>query len=181
VDYLLDEVLLRQPELVQRFLLHTCILGRLCAPLCAAVLEGEHPSAERVSASQALLESLERNNVFLIALDDECCWYRYHYLFADALCQRQLSNASIPDVTVLHQRASAWFAQQDLLEEAIDHALAGGCYERAADLIGRAARALATRGEMQLPSAWLRALPEAALRARPQLCIMYAWLRRDSG
>jgi LuxR family maltose regulon positive regulatory protein len=179
VDYLLDEVLLRQPEQVQGFLLHTCILDRLCAPLCAALLEGEAPSAKRIGACQEMLESLERNNVFLIALDDDRRWYRYHYLFADALRQRQLGHASIPNVAVLHQRASAWFAQHDLLEEAIDHALAGGCYDQAADLIGRAARALAARGEMQTLSAWLRALPEAALRVRPQLCIMYAWLLVD--
>jgi LuxR family maltose regulon positive regulatory protein len=193
VDYLLDEVLLRQPEHVQRFLLHTCILARLCAPLCAAVLDeedpspnpvlgapgGDNPPAASVSASQEVLESLERNNVFLIALDDERRWFRYHYLFADALRQRQSGNASIPDVTELHRRASAWFEQQGLLREAIGHALAGGCYEQAADLIGRAAREQAAGGEIQTLSAWLRALPEATVRARPQLSIMYAWLLVD--
>ena len=179
VDYLLDEVLLRQPEEVQRFLLDTCILDRLSAPLCATVIAGEDPPAERIAASQQVLETLERNNVFLIALDDERRWYRYHYLFADALRQRQRDPALIPDVSVLHRRASSWFEQQDLLEEAIGHALAGGCYDRAAELIGRAARALASRGETQTISTWLRALPEATLRTRPQLCIMYAWFLVD--
>jgi LuxR family maltose regulon positive regulatory protein len=179
VDYLLDEVLLRQPEPVQRFLLYTCILDRLCAPLCAAVLGGENPSAAHVGASQELLESLERNNVFLIALDDERQWYRYHYLFADALRQRQSAAAAIPEVATLHRRAGAWFAQQDLLEEAVEHALAGGCHEMAADLIGRAARALSARGEMQTISTWLLALPQSTLRARPHLSLLYAWLLVD--
>jgi LuxR family maltose regulon positive regulatory protein len=179
VDYLVDEVLLRHPEHVQLFLLHTCILDRLCAPLCAAVLEGENPPAASIAASQEVLETLERNNVFLIALDDERRWYRYHYLFADALRQRQIGHAALPDVSVLHRRASTWFAQQGLLDEAIGHALAGGCYDQAADLIGRAARRLASRGETQTLSTWLRALPAATLRARPQLAIMYAWLLVD--
>ncbi|HVC79304.1 MAG TPA: LuxR C-terminal-related transcriptional regulator, partial [Chloroflexota bacterium] len=179
MDYLLDEVLSRQPEQARRFLLHTCILDRLCAPLCAAVIEGVDPPAERIAASQEVIELLERHNVFLIALDDERCWYRYHYLFADALRQRQIGDAAIPDSATLHQRAGAWFAQQDLLEEAIGHALAGGAYDQAADLIGRAARAMAARGETRTLSAWLRALPETTLRARPQLCIMYAWLLVD--
>jgi len=179
VDYLLDEVLLRQPAHVQRFLLRTCILERLCAPLCAALLDDEDPPAERIAASQEMVEALERHNVFVIALDDERRWYRYHYLFADALRQRQSGQASIPDVSVLHRRASAWFAEQGLLEEAIGHALTAGCDETAADLIGQAAPALASRGETRTLSAWLRALPETTLRARPQLSIMYAWFLVD--
>src|SRR6185437_1462110 len=157
MDYLLDEVLSRQPEQARRFLLHTCILDRLCAPLCATVIEGADPPAERIAASQDVIELLERHDVFLIALDDERGWYRYHYLFADALRQRQIGDVAIPDPATLHQRASAWFAQQDHLEEAIGHALAGGAYGQAADLIGRAARALAARGETGTLSAWLRA------------------------
>jgi len=179
VDYLLDEVLLRQPEQVQRFLLHTCLLDRLCAPLCAALIDGEDPPAERIAASHEILESLERNNVFLIALDDDRRWYRYHYLFADALRQRQIANASILDVSVWHGRASVWFERQDLLEEAIGHALAGRDYGKAADLIRRVASPLTSRGETQIISGWLRALPEATIRAAPQLAILYAWLLID--
>lgn len=179
VDYLLDEVLLRQPELAQRFLAHTCILARLCAPLCAAVLEGDDPPAERIAASQEMLEALERNNVFVIALDDERRWYRYHYLFADALRQRQSGHASIPDAALLHRRAGTWLARQDLLDEAIGHALAGEDYDRAVALIRRAASALLARGETQTLSTWLWALPEASLRAAPQLSLLYAWLLID--
>jgi LuxR family maltose regulon positive regulatory protein len=179
VDYLLDEVLLRQPEEVQSFLLHTCILDRLCAPLCTAVMEGADQPAGRIAASQETLESLERHNVFLIALDDERRWYRYHYLFADALRQRQSGHASIPDASVLHRRAGIWFEQQGLLEEAIGHALNAGSYDRAADLIQRAVEPLAFRGETQTIATWLRALPETTLRARPQLAMQYSWLLAD--
>jgi len=179
VNYLLDEVLLRQPEQTQRFLLHTCLLDRFCAPLCAAILDGENPSAARIAASQEMLETLDRHNVFLIALDDERRWYRYHYLFADALRQRQSGQAAVPDVALLHRRASAWFARQDLLEEAIGHALAGKDHDGAVALIRRAASALLAHGETQTLVTWLRALPEASLRAAPQLALLYAWLLID--
>ncbi|MDB5076679.1 MAG: hypothetical protein JWO42_2858, partial [Chloroflexi bacterium] len=179
VDYLLDEVLLRQPEHVQRFLLHTCILERLSAPLCAAVLEGDDPPAERIGASQKVLEGLERNNVFLIAMDDERRWYRYHYLFADAMRQRQTGNLTIPDAAVLHRRAGTWFERQGLLNLAIGHALAGGWHDKAAELIKQAAPALLARGEAGTIGTWLRALPDTTMRAQPQLAILYAWLLID--
>ena len=115
VDYLLEEVLNRQSEAVQDFLLQTCILDRLSAPLCDAVREQ--------GGSQALLDFLERSNLFLVALDDEGQWYRYHRLFAEALRQRlqQTAPALVPD---LHLRASRWYEQQGLFAEAASHALA---------------------------------------------------------
>src|SRR5919198_496527 len=111
VDYLMDEVLLRQPEDVQSFLAHTCILERLCAPLCAAVIDGDDPSAESIAASQEMLEVLERNNLFLIPLDDERRWYRYHHLFADTLRRLNIVKVAVPDASVLHRRAGVWFEQ----------------------------------------------------------------------
>jgi LuxR family maltose regulon positive regulatory protein len=179
VDYLMDEVLLRQPEEVQSFLVHTCILERLCAPLCAAVIDGDDPPAESITASQEMLESLERNNVFLIPLDDERRWYRYHHLFADTLRRLHIVHVMVPEASVLHRRAGVWFEQHGFLHEAISHMLIAGAYEHAADLIGRAARTLGARGEIQTISTWLQALPETTLRARPQLCVMYAWLLVD--
>ena len=176
VDYLLDEVLLRQPEEVQRFLVHTCILDRLCAPLCATVLAGENPSADDIAESQEMLEAMERNNLFLIALDDERRWYRYHHLFADALNQRQGSHASIPHASSLHRRASSWFERQGLLGEAIRHALAAGSYDAAADLMPRALRPIVSRGKPQGILAWLRTIPRAVIQARTDLCLMYAWV-----
>jgi LuxR family maltose regulon positive regulatory protein len=180
VDYLMDEVLLRQPEEVQSFLAHTCILERLCAPLCAAVIDGDDPNrAESIAASQEMLEALERNNLFLIPLDDERRWYRYHHLFADTLRRLHIVHVTVPEASVLHRRAGVWFEQHGLLHEAIGHTLAAGAHEHAADLIGRAARTLGARGEIQTISTWLRALPETTLRARPQLSLMYAWLLVD--
>src|SRR5439155_2974116 len=135
LDYLIDEVLLRQPEAVQTFLLHTCILDRLCAPLCAAVAGDEGVPADGIAASRALLEGVERANLFLVPLDEERQWYRYHHLFADALRQRLRSGTPLPDTALLHRRASAWFEGQGLLEEAISHALSAGAFEHAAVLI----------------------------------------------
>jgi LuxR family transcriptional regulator, maltose regulon positive regulatory protein len=115
VDYLLEEVLNRQSEVVQEFLLQTCILDRLSAPLCDAVREQ--------GGSQALLDYLERANLFLVALDDHRQWYRYHRLFAEALRQwlQQTAPALVPD---LHLRASRWYEQHGLFAEAASHALA---------------------------------------------------------
>jgi LuxR family maltose regulon positive regulatory protein len=192
VDYLVDEVLLRQPEEVQRFLLHTCILELLCAPLCVAVIEGENLPAARVSAppetaseigtggvagGQAMLERLERSNVFLIALDDERRWYRYHHLFAEALRQRQ--RPAVPDVSLLHRRASLWLEKEGLLQDAVAHALAAAAYDRAADLMTRVAPPLFARGEFNTLAAWFQALPAPVLQTRPQLCFMRAWLYLD--
>ena len=115
MDYLLEEVLNRQGVVVQDFLLQTCILDRLCAPLCDAV--------RKQGGSQTLLDFLERANLFLVALDDKRQWYRYHRLFAEALRQRlqQTTPVLVPD---LHLRASRWYEQHGLFAEAISHALA---------------------------------------------------------
>jgi LuxR family maltose regulon positive regulatory protein len=115
VDYLLEEVLNRQSEAVQDFLLQTCILDRLSAPLCDAVREQ--------GGSQVLLDFLERANLFLVALDDKGHWYRYHRLFAEALRQRLLQTAPalVPE---LHLRASRWYEQHGLFAETVSHGLA---------------------------------------------------------
>lgn len=115
VDYLLEEVLNRQSEDIQNFLLQTCILDRLSAPLCDAVREQD--------GSQALLDFLERANLFLVALDEQGQWYRYHRLFAEALRQwlQQTAPALVP---VLHLRASRWFEQHGLISRAVSHTLA---------------------------------------------------------
>ena len=126
LDYLVEEVLRRQPEDVRRFMLQTAVLQQMTGSLCDA-LTGS-------TDGQATLENLERHNLFVVALDDERRWYRYHHLFADAL--RARLSAEQPDrVAALHTAASRWYADHELLEEAIAHALAAGDAERAADLI----------------------------------------------
>ena len=171
-DYLLEEVLRRQPEGVRAFLLQTSILDRLTGPLCEAVSglsEGE---------GQATLEALEKANLFTEPLDNERHWYRYHHLFAG--CLGAILNRSQPGrVRELHGKASAWYASQGLINEAVHHALAAGEPELAADLIERAAEALVRRSEVVTVLSWLRALPDDLVRARPRLCIADAsalWL-----
>ena len=170
-DYLTAEVLDRQPAPSRRFLLATCVLDRLCSPLCDALLA---PAAQD---SQAVLEELERANLFLVPLDDERVWYRYHHLFADVLRARLARETSPEELAALHRRASGWFGREGLLPEAIDHALAGGAAEDAATWIEAFLPSMfATMSIHQALAAWLAALPEPVVRARPLLCLAQAWL-----
>ncbi len=115
LDYLTDEVFAGQTESVQSFLLRTSILERLNASLCNALT--------RRADSQSVLEELERNNLFVLVLDDERRWYRYHHLFADVLRHR-LTKECLPSLDELHLRASTWFEEEGLIPEAVNHALA---------------------------------------------------------
>ena len=117
LDYLIEEVLQRQPESIQTFLLRTSILERLCGPLCDAVLGSPSPSG------QATLEYLERANLFIAPLDNERHWYRYHHLFADVLHMHLMAEQP-EQVSALHRRASAWYEQDGSMDNAIRHALA---------------------------------------------------------
>jgi len=171
LDYLSEEVLSQLPEPVLSFLFHTSILDRLCAPLCDAVTGQE--------GSQAILELLEHANLFVVPLDDERRWYRYHHLFADALQSRlhQIAPALVPE---LHRRASAWFEEQGLATEAVQHALAAADLERAARLLEQVGRPIILRGQLQTVSGWLDALPEALLRTRPLLSLYHAITLQNS-
>jgi LuxR family transcriptional regulator, maltose regulon positive regulatory protein len=170
-DYLLTEVLDRQPPSTRRFLLTTGVLDRLCAPLCDALL------APDAGDGQGVLEELERANLFLVPLDDQRIWYRYHHLFADALRARLAREAGPGAAAALHRRASAWFGREGLLPEAIGHALAGDATEDAATWIEELMPTMfADVGIHQAQAAWLAALPEPVVRARPMLCLTQAWL-----
>jgi LuxR family maltose regulon positive regulatory protein len=165
MDYLLEEVLSRQGEAVQDFLLQTCILDRLCAPLCDAV--------RAQPDSEPLLDFLERANLFLIALDDERQWYRYHHLFTQVLRQR-LQQIAPTLVSILHRRASCWYEQHGLIVEAISHALAAPAFEEAAHLVEQYAWMFLIDHQLQILCGWLHALPEPMVLARPSLCLMHA-------
>ncbi len=165
VDYLVEEVLLRQPAAVQDFLVQTCILDRLCGPLCDAV-RGR-------ADSQARLEQIERSNLFLVSLDDERQWYRYHHLFAEVLRSR-LQHQPPTLVAELHRRASSWYEHQELVDEAITHALAIPELERAARLMQRHSWFSNFPSQFQVFRGWLNHLPEAFIRTQPFLCIMHA-------
>ncbi len=172
LDYLAEEVLHRQPENLQTFLLQTAILDRLSGPLCEAVT-GQVDS-------QTTLEWLERANLFIIPLDDERRWYRYHHLFADFLRHR-LQQTYPEAVARLHHRASEWYEQHGQLLEAIGHVLAVPDFERAGGLIEQMAPTMFARREITTVLRWLEALPEAQVRARPQLSLAYAWVLLASG
>ncbi|MFL5667517.1 MAG: LuxR C-terminal-related transcriptional regulator [Ktedonobacteraceae bacterium] len=165
VDYLVEEVLLRQPEEVQDFLMQTCVLDRLCGRLCDAV-RGRRDS-------QALLEQVERSNLFLVSLDDDRQWYRYHHLFAEVLRNRlqQLQPALVPE---LHHCASLWYEQHKLFDEAVTHALAIPDVEYAANLIEQYARFTNFPSQFQTLLGWLNRLPDELVRTQPSLCIMHA-------
>ncbi|MGD9002616.1 MAG: AAA family ATPase, partial [Anaerolineae bacterium] len=173
LDYLGEEVLGQQPEGVREFLLQTAILDRLTAPLCDAVV-GRATLDKARDGSQAMLEYMESNNLFIVALDDQRRWYRYHRLFADLLL-RQLQRQRPDLVPQLHRRASEWNEANSLTGAAVTHALAAEDFGRVAHLLEQAAWPMLTRGEMTTLLGWLDALPEDAVRARPRLGILRAW------
>jgi LuxR family transcriptional regulator, maltose regulon positive regulatory protein len=171
LDFLAEEVLERQPEHVRSFLLHTSVLGRFCAPLCAALVG----SAD----AQEMLEGLEHVNLFVVPLDDERRWYRYHHLFADFLRSR-LMREHPGLVGELHLRASGWFEEAGLNGEAITYALAASAsgadptYQRAARILEVESEYALASGEGATILAWLGALPEGAKRQRPRLLLEHA-------
>jgi LuxR family transcriptional regulator, maltose regulon positive regulatory protein len=175
VEYLAEEVLWRQTDETQTFLLRTSVLDRMCAPLCDTVLtmeQGEDSSNQTLGA-HIHLEHLERANLFLISLDDEKNWYRYHHLFADVLRSRlqQTQPRLVPE---LHRRASIWYERHEMLSEAVQHALAASNFERAADLIEQSYHTIAVRGQVRMVLSWLNRLPDQLVRTRPLLCIYQA-------
>jgi LuxR family maltose regulon positive regulatory protein len=162
VDYLVEEVLQRQPEKVRLFLMRTCFLERLNGSLCDAVTGA--------SGGAAMLESLVRANLFVVPLDSRREWYRYHHLFADVL-QTSFATELRDELPALHRRASDWYAGRGARAEAIQHAIVGADFARAADLIEGAVAAMRQgRQEMKL-GAWIAALPDDLVRARPVLTL----------
>ncbi len=168
LSYLTEQVLGQQPEETASFLLQTSILDRLSGELCDAVTAR--------SGSAALLERLFSANLFLVALDDEQRWYRYHHLFADLLGSRLRQSLSAEAIRELHRRASECLAQHDLLDEAIEHALAGEDGERAASLVEQGAHGLMMGGRVKTLQDWLAALPEAVSQSHPRLRIYRMWI-----
>jgi LuxR family maltose regulon positive regulatory protein len=204
LDYLTDEVLLQQPESVRTFLLQTAILDRLSGPLCDAVRFGgaESPSAAGAdtvrfgsagspgssegtavtgwASGQEMLERLDIANLFIIPLDDERSWYRYHHLFADLL-RKRLSQAQPDLLPTLHRRASDWYEQHGLIPDAVSHALAAADVERAAHLVEGRALAMIFLGELTTLVGLLAELPDEVVSSRPWLCIAHAWALMFSG
>ena len=187
VEYLLEEVVNRQPEQVKAFLLSTSILERLCAPLCDAILGAAIPGADRnggarngdatlgeFSDSEAILEHLEQANLFLVALDDQGCWYRYHHLFRDFL-QSRLQKTQPERLPSLHRLASAWYAASGLLREAARHAFQTGDWEFAAAFVEQHSFTLLLHSELSTMYEWCSAFPEEVMLRHPMLCILQCW------
>lgn len=181
MDYLVEEVLKRQSESIQAFLLNTSILNRLCGPLCDAVL------LDAAASGQQTLEYLERANLFIIPLDDERRWYRYHHLFADLLRQRLLQSlhSSKGDaksrLNELHIRASQWYEDNGLALEAFHHAAAANDIERAERLIDGRGIPLHLSGGVTPILNWLDSLPATVMNARPWLWWRHAALLLING
>jgi LuxR family maltose regulon positive regulatory protein len=182
VDYLVEEVLQRQPERVRSFLLQTSILERLCGPLCDAVRFGkaEPPNSSDGSAvtgqedGKGMLEALERGNLFVVPLDDKRHWYRYHHLFADVL-KTHLMEEHPDQVPTLHRRASEWYEQNGLASDAFRHALAAEDFGRAADVAELAWQAMDGSFQSAVWLGWVGKLPDELIRTRPVLSTQYAW------
>jgi LuxR family maltose regulon positive regulatory protein len=172
LDYLVEEVLNRQPEDVRGFLLETAVLREMTAPLCEAVT-GK-------AGARAILETLERENVFVVPLDDDRTWYRYHHLFADAL--RVRLQASHPGrVAELHDAASGWLAANGLLADAVRHAIAGGNSEQVAHLVELGLADLRRNRQDATIREWLAALPDDVVRRSPLLATTAGWSRLAAG
>ncbi|MCV2490969.1 LuxR C-terminal-related transcriptional regulator [Geodermatophilus sp. YIM 151500] len=172
VDYLIQEVLQRQPEHVRRFLLQTSVLERLSGSLCDAVTGGD--------GGKATLQALDGENLFLVRLDDRRHWYRYHHLFADVL-QAHLRDEWPDQIADLHRRASAWFERNGERSEAIRHALAAADHARAADLVELAIPELGQGRQEATLRRWMEALPEELFEARPVLSAGYVGALMSTG
>ncbi len=194
LDYLLEEVLRQQPTSVQTFLLRTSILDRLCGPLCDAVIDerrrtkdegqmaGDAPvSSAGLGPSSSIIEHLDRANLFIVPLDNERRWYRYHHLFGDLLRQRLGQDLPAGAVAELHIRASQWYEDQGLEIEAFHHAVAANDVARAERLMEGKGIPLHSRSAVNAIVAWLASLPKSVLDARPLLWVRSATMALTVG
>lgn len=165
LDYLLDEVYNLQTPVVQQFLLQTSILRQLSGPLCDAVTVSNHCTP--------LLQTLEQANLLIAPVNEQRTWYRYHPLFAELLQQRLRSSDIIEKE--LHERASQWYEDQALLQEAVDHALSAQDWPRAARLTGTLSDSLLRRGEAVTLLRLCEKIPQVVIFSSPELCLTYTW------
>jgi LuxR family maltose regulon positive regulatory protein len=175
LDYLIEEVFQQQSESVQAFLLRTSILDRMCGSLCDAVLRASSVPA------QETLEHLEHANLFIVPLDSERRWYRYHHLFGDLLRQRLGKHLAQEEVAALHLRASEWYEQDGQMFDAFHHALAADDFNRAALLAESAWQGMERNFQTLAWLGWIKKLPDAVVCSRPWLCVQIGWAYSDVG
>lgn len=172
MDYLMEEVLNVHSEQIKEFLLQTSILEQMSAPLCNAVLNRND--------SQLILESLEKNNMFVIPLDNERNWYRYHHLFADLLKQR-LQLQENEAITALHNKACNWFEQHKMIDFAIGHSSAIQNHEKSIQLIGKVVEEMWENGQHSAVLRYGDMLPEELIITNPEFCLYYSWILISAG
>lgn len=170
VDYLISEVLQRQSETTRQFLLRTSILERFCAGLCDSVVFSDETHGD----SQSILDILEQGNMFLVPLDNQRHWYRYHHLFSEMLFH-SLRRSSPEEIPTLHRKASEWFEAKGFIPEAIKHALASKDWGFVNTLLDRYALPIIFPGYGSLVIEWCREIPKTYLEKAPDICIHYAW------
>jgi LuxR family maltose regulon positive regulatory protein len=175
LDYLMEEVLSQQTPAIREFLLQTSILERMTGSLCDAVAQGGDQGGE------AVLRQLEQANLFLMPLDDERLWYRYHRLFADLLQSSLRGSRSSEEIQELHRRASRWHQEQGSLEEAVKHALAAQDFERAVSVLEQNILAMLYRSGAPTFLGWIDQLPESLLQRHPYMDIYRAWTFAHTG
>jgi LuxR family maltose regulon positive regulatory protein len=176
-SYLLEEILAQLTPALQEFLLKTSILEQFCAELCAAILGSAASNAQM----QATLDWLERSNVLIISLDERRGWYRFHHLFRQLLEQRLQTYVSSEELATLHRRASAWYAEQRLIEEAIEHALAAGDASSAAHLAEAQFFWAFEQEQLVHMERWLALLPEEQIQGSPTLLVARGWILQAHG
>jgi len=189
LDYLIEEVLNHQPQVIRSFLMRTSILEKICCQLCDSLLEESvsdsfHPPDRSLlperPANQEILEYLERSNLFLIPLDDERKWFRYHHLFADLLHVR-LQQHEPKLESVLHKRAASWYSQNSYPVEAVEHALAAGDFSLTADIIEDYSLTLMGMNQIVITLDWFNSLPPEMVQSRPLLMIYQAYMLSRKG
>lgn len=167
-EYLVEEVLKRQPREVQEFLLQTSLLEPLNAELCEAITG--------CTDGQSMLLALYRANLFVVSLDDECKWFRYHHMFADLLQSRIQWSLPAEAIEALHQRAADWYGQAGLIPEAIEHSLAAKDYARVVKLVERIALPMILQAHVRTVERWLKAIPKERVEESPKINLAFAWL-----
>lgn len=175
-DYLAQEVLNKQPEPIREFLLRTSLFERFCASMCDEILGGSPQST-----SQDILDYLEGSNLFIIPLDHQRQWYRYHHLFGDFLRTRLEQEHPSEQIADIHRKASLWYEKHNLPSESLNHAFAARDYERALLLLGKVSTEFFARGQLREIIPWLNLLPRDLLRKYPPVNMLNAWILLSTG
>ena len=176
MEYLLQEVLSNQKPEVVKYLLSSAIADRFCAPLCNALGELVSEAGKKNINAEAFLDWLQETNMFVISLDEEHKWFRYHHLFQDLLREQAIRRYGNDAIAKLHFQASKWFEGEGFFGEAIEHALAARNFERATEVIERNARSLLNEDKWYLLKQWLGKIPDEIISQRPELLLVQSWM-----